>query len=251
MGDRFAFGRIAAATSAAILAMSTLATGAAAHLGESGHVHAPGDSTVHTSSVWCVQFTQDPGAWRPDGVTAVDTSLLEGVSIVFVDCAELLGDHYTIESFAGGSLERTTVNEPTIGMPGRGAAEPGAAGFISAGKWSQHQKQWLARGDRLLTKVTRVNTVRQIRQALGAMQKHMKAETQWLRTNKQRFEPDSCLSRDMALWKKHVGQAQKSLNKMVTAANRGNLAATSSNGRQFARHMTKLEQVYNASVCDF
>lgn len=253
---RLSIRRMALMVMAATLATSTMAGGAAAHIGESGHIHAPGDSSVHTSSVWCVQFTQDPGAWRPDGVTAVDYSLLDGVSIVFVDCADLLDGHYSIESFTGGSLSLTEVNEPIIGQSdgsstGNDRAGPAVASFITADKWARHQKQWLAKGDRLLAKLSRVKTVLQIRQALGAMQKHMKAETQWLRSSKERFEPGSCLAADMQRWKKHVGQAQQSLNKMVSAANKGNIAAARSNGRQYARHVTKLEQVYNTAVCDF
>ena len=256
MGDRTVVGRIAAATAVAVLATSVTATGAAAHLGESGHVHAPGDSSVHTSSVWCVQFTQDPGVWRPDGETAVDGSLLEGVSVVFVDCAELLADHYAIESFADGSLARSTVNEPVIGMPD-GASDAGgtpdadSVSFITAAKWAKHQKAWLAKGDRLANRTQNIQTLRQARKALGALQKHLKAETTWLRENKRRFEPGSCVAVDMALWKKHVGRAQKSLNKAVTAMNRGNVAAMTTQARQSSRSFTKLEQIYNQAVCDF
>jgi hypothetical protein len=247
--------RIALAAAAA-LALSSMASGAAAHLGDSSHIHVPGDSTVPSSSVWCVQFTKDPGVWRPDGVTAVDSSLLEGVSIVFVDCDELLDGYYAIESFAGGSLERTEVNEPVIGMPntqgaGTATSEAPTASYLTAAKWAKHQKQWLAKGDRLAARMLKVRTVRQAKQSLGAMQKHLQAESNWLRTNKRRFEPGSCVAADMNLWKKHVDQARQSLNKAVTAINKGNIAAMSTNARQFNRHWTKLEQVYNAAVCDF
>ena len=254
METRPSLRRIALAASASLLALSSMAGGATAHLGESGHLHAPGDSTVHTSSVWCIQFTRDPGVWRPDGVTAVDAGLLEGVSLVFVDCAELLGGHYVIESFADGSLERTIVNEPVIGMPDIADApgdEASTASFVTADRWAKHQKQWLSKGDRLALRLQKVKTARQARQALGAMQNHLKNEDDWLRANKRRFEPDSCLFRDMELWKKHVGQAKRSLNKSVTAINKGNLVAFNSNARQFGRHWTKLEQLYNAGVCDF
>lgn len=242
------------AMTAAIVALGSMASGGAAHLGDSGHIHVPGDTTTHTSSVWCVQFTRDPGAWRPEGVTAVDSSLLENVSVVFVDCAELLGDNYAIESFAGGQLSRTIVNESVIGQPAE-TSDDAAAGvtgeFITASAWARHQKQWLAKGDRLATRLAKVKTFPQAKKALGAMQHHLRDESQWLQKNKRRFEPDSCLGDDMALWKKHVARAQKSLNKAVTAMNRSNLAAMSTNSRQFGRSWTKLEQVYNAGVCDF
>jgi hypothetical protein len=248
--------RIALTATAAALALSSFGGGAAAHLGDSGHIHAPGDSTVPSSSVWCVQFTQDPGVWRPDGVTAVDASLLEGVSIVFVDCDELLSGYYTIESFAGGSLERTEVNEPVIGMPDGSSTDTAtddtpAVNILTAAGWGKHQKQYLAKGDRLAARMVRAKTVRQARQALGAMQKHLKSESDWLRANKERFEPGSCVSTDKNLWKKHVDQARKSLNKAVSAINKENLAAANTNMRQFLRSWTKLEQVYNAAVCDF
>lgn len=248
--------RFALTATSVALAASLTASGAAAHLGESGHIHAPGDSEVPASSVWCVQFTEDPGVWRPEGVTAVDASLLEGVSVVFLDCDELLAGHYTIESFATGSLERTEVNEPVIGMPDGADADAGSdaasnAAYLTAAQWAKHQKQWLAKGDRLASRVSKAKTIPQARKSLGAMQAHMKDESDWLRANTRRFEPDSCLSGDMSLWKRHIDQARKSLNKAVTAINQGNQAALTTNARQFGRHWTKLEQVYNAAVCDF
>ena len=240
---------------AALLTLGSVPVGVAAHLGDSGHLHVPGDSTTHTSSVWCIQFTQDPGAWRPDGASAVDASLLEGTSLVFMDCAEILDGYYTIESYNGGQVVRTTVNKPVIGMPDP-SDEPTAVGdgevkTITVKAWTKHQKTWLRKGDKLAAKLGKVSTVSQARKALGSLQRYLGAETKWLRKNKARFEPETCVADDMAKWQQRVKQAQKSLSKAVTAMNRGNFAATSTNIRQFSRAWTKVEQIYNIGMCDF
>lgn len=243
---------------AALLTLGFVPAGAAAHLGESGHLHVPGDSSMHTSSVWCVSFTQDPGAWRPEGATAVDPSLMEGTSLVFLDCSEVLDGYYSIESFSSGQLDRTTVGKPVIGMPtasgGEATEVTDAADGIEAmgvGAWTKHQKKWLQKGDKLTARLGKVRTAQQARKALGELQRHLRAEVQWLKQNKGRFDPESCVADDKANWEQRVKQAQKSLNKAVTAINRGNLAATSTNIRQFGRAWTKVEQIYNIGMCDY
>ncbi len=240
---------------AALLALGSVPAGVAAHLGESGHLHVPGDATTHTSSVWCVRFTQDPGVWRPDGESSVDSALMEGTSIIFMDCAEILDGHYTIESYDGGTVSRTTVGEPVIGLPDDSdevttdAADTVQPFTVKA--WTKHQKKWLQKGDKLAARLTKIRTVQQAKRALGSLQRHLRAETQWLRKNKGRFEPESCVADDKAKWEQRVKQAQKSLNKAVTAMNRGNFAATSTNTRQFGRAWTKVEQIYRIGMCDY
>lgn len=255
MGLRTPITRRAVAAIVSAVVLSMMSSAALAHMGDSGHLHVPGDATTPTSSVWCVSFSQDPGTWRPDGETAVDASSMGSVSIIFKDCADILDDHYAIESYADG-FERTVVGEPVIGMPDAADSEASVpserqAPSMTVKAWTKHQKQWLSKGDKLAAQMGKVRTVEQARRALAAFQRHLKAETQWLRKNKRNFEPDSCLADDMSKWQTRVQQAQKSLNKALTAANRGNVAATTTNLRQFARAYTKINQVYNVGMCDF
>lgn len=244
---------------AASLVLSAIPAAVAAHLGESSHVHVPGNSSTLSSAVWCVSFTQDPGAWRPESATSIDASQLDGVRIVFEDCDEILDGYYAIESYSDGAT-RTTVGDPVIrssdsttqsepsATQGGESAKPQA---ITVKAWTKHQKQWLQKGDKLSARLPKANTEQQARRGLGSIQKHILAEMKWLKKNRSRFEPESCLAEDMARWKKRVQQAQKSLNKAITALNRGNLAAASSNARQFGRAWTKVEQIYRVGVCDF
>lgn len=255
MGLRTPFTRRALAAIASALALSLMPTASLAHMGDSGHLHVPGDATTPTSSVWCVSFSQDPGTWRPDGETAVDASSIGSVSIIFKDCADILDGYYAVESYDQG-FERTVVGERAVSL-----AEPSdpvtveepatQVPTMTLKAWTKHEKQWLSKGDKLAAKMSRVRTVAQARSSLVAFQRHLKAETKWLRKHKRDFEPGSCLADDMGRWQKRVKQAQQSLNKAMTAANRGNVAATSTNLRQFSRAYTKIEQVYNVGVCDF
>lgn len=247
----------------AILSCSLMPLAAVAHVGESGHLHVPGDATTPTSSVWCVRFTQDPGAWRPDGETAVDPSLMSGTSIVFLDCADVLASHYTVESYADGQVSRTTVGEPVIGdLPSTTEAATGAdvadgadvndaEQAMTVNAWTQHQKRWLATGDKLGRQLTKVRTPEQARKALGALQRYLGAEMDWLKANKGRFELDTCVAQDKAQWERRVKEAQQSLNKTVTAMNRSSFAAMTTNIRQFGRAWTKVEQIYQIGMCDF
>ena len=255
MMSRHSVLKLIVATMVALLVLASVPIGAAAHLGDSGHIHYPGDSTTPTSAIWCVRFTQDPGAWRPEGETAVDPSLMEGTSVVFIDCDEVLGSHYTIESFADGSLSRETVGEPVIGSPDSSSETAtdtdGDANYITVKAWTKHQKKWLKKGDQLSARLGKARTVQTAKRALGTFQRHLHSESQWLRKNRSRSEPESCLADDRAKWQKRVVQARKSLNKAVTAINHGNIAAANTNIRQFARAWTKVEQVYNIGMCDY
>ncbi len=252
--------RSAVAAMAAILSLGALPVGVFGHLGDSSHLHVPGNSSTPTSAVWCVRFTQDPGAWRPDGETAVDPSLMDGTSLVFVDCAEVLDDYYAIESYGDGQVSRTTVGAPVIGQAVEDVTTDDSAAGADTGDqvtpfsvkaWTKHQKQWLSKGDKLSAQLQRVQTPAQAKKALGDFQRHLGAETKWLKANKARFEPETCVFDDKVRWEQRVKQAQKSLNKTVTAMNRGNIAALRTNIRQFGRAWTKVEQIYNIGMCDF
>ena len=247
-------------TLAAIVALGLVPVGAVAHLGESSHLHVPGDATTPGSAVWCVRFTQDPGVWRPEGQTAVDPSSMGGTSIVFFDCAEILDGHYTIESYEGGQVARATVGEPVLGESSASTRTTDEADTTEATEasqpltvkaWTRHQKQWLAKGDKLAARLGKVRTVEQARTALGALQRFLASETRWLKANKGRFDPDTCVAEDKTRWEQRVKEAQKSLNKAVTAVNRGNIAAANTSIRQFARAWTKVEQIYRIGMCDF
>ncbi len=177
------------------------------------------------------------------------------VVIVFEDCAEILGGRYAVESHEGG-LDRIEVDGSIAGASETADAdadggEAAQKAYISVREWSKHQKKWLAQGDKLVVKIGQVRTLPQLRQTLGAFGKHLRAEVQWLRKNASRFEPGSCLSNDKRKWQNRVLQASKGLNKAVTAMNRGNAAAMTTQLRQFARAWTKVEQRYNVGMCDF
>jgi hypothetical protein len=247
--------RLTVVAIASALVLGTIPTLALAHLGESSHLHVPGNTTTPVSSVWCVAFTEDPGAWRPEGEDAVDASALGAGKIIFKDCDEVLDGHYAIESYADGR-SRTIVGEPVIGETiasdaAATEADEDAAEMMTVKAWTKHEKKWLAKGDKLASRMSRVRTLQQARKALGTFQRHLRTETKWLRKNKDRFEPDTCLADDMIKWQSRVRQAQKSLNKAVTALNRGNAVAVSRNMRQFLRAYTKIEQVYRVGMCDF
>ena len=115
MGLRKPFTRRSLAAIASALALSLMPTASLAHMGDSGHLHVPGDATTPTSSVWCVSFSQDPGTWRPEGETAVDASSIGSVSIIFKDCADILDGYYAIESYDQG-FERTVVGERAVSL---------------------------------------------------------------------------------------------------------------------------------------
>ncbi|MGD8486609.1 MAG: hypothetical protein PVG27_13245 [Chloroflexota bacterium] len=254
MSTRTGILRTGIALVVSMIVISALPAGALAHLGEDGHLHVPGNATTPASSVWCVSFTQDPGVWRPEGATAVEASTLDSVIIVFEDCAEVLGGYYAIESHDGG-LSRTEVGDSVVAA--RDTPDAATTGeevvpaYIGVKAWAKHQKQWLAKGDKLVAKIGNVRTPAQARKALGAFQRHLRDEIAWLRKNASRFEPDSCLADDKRNWQNRVKQANTSLNKAVTAMKRGNAPAMNTQLRQFARAWTKVEQVYNVGMCDF
>ena len=241
------------ASLATILVLTLVPVASLAHLGDSDHIHQPASQTTPTSSVWCVSFTDDPGVWRPEDANVVDLADIPG-RMIFVDCSEVLADDFAVDSFHDGTYARAEyaglVSRPDADEPGT-TVEREAVTYISTASWTKHQRQWLQKGDKLASQLGRADTLSQMRQGLGAMQNHMQDESVWLRQNKARFEPDSCLARDKARWEKQVSEARKSLNKMVTAANRGNLTAVRSHGRQFARAYTKVEQIYSVGACDF
>ena len=145
------------------------------------------------------------------------------------------------------SSDSTTETEPPATQGGENAGAPA----ITVKEWTNHQKKWLQKGDKLNASLSKVKTAQQARRGLGNIQKHFRAETQWLKKSKRRFEPESCLAEDMARWQQRIRQAQRSLNKAITAMNRGNVAALSSNIRQFGRAWTKVEQIYRVGMCDF
>ena len=244
---------LAYASLATILTLTLVPAMSLAHLGDSDHIHQPSSQTTPTSSVWCVSFTDDPGAWRPDDANVVDLANAPG-RMIFLECSEVLADDFAVDSFSDGTYARDEYAGLATQSNAAGsvaAVEPEPASYVTTAAWTKHQRKWLQKGDKLASRLGRANTLSQMRQGLGAMQNHMQDESVWLRKNKDRFEPDSCLARDKARWEKQVAQARKSLNKMVTAANRGNLAAVRSNGRQFTRAYTKVEQIYSVGACDF
>jgi hypothetical protein len=245
--------RLAHATVATIIVLAMAPAWSLAHLGDSDHIHQPADQTTPTSSIWCVSFTDDPGTWRPEDANVVDGADMRG-RMIFVDCSDVLRADFAVDTFSDGSYAREDyaglIRATDGGDPGP-ATEPEAVDGLTAAAWTKHQRKWLQKGDKLAGQLRRANTLAQARKGLGAMQQHLQHESVWLRKNKDRFEPDSCLARDKANWEKRVAQARKSLNKMVTAANQGNLSAVSSHGRQFSRAYTKVEQIYNIGACDF
>lgn len=242
------------------LALSLAAGGTVAHLGDSDHIHKPATHSTAASAVWCVRFTDDPAVWRPEGETSVDAALIEG-RIIFVDCTEVLEGPYSIDAFTGGEFTRFEMTgEPVVPAEadvtppedGDAAIEPADdVEYVAVKAWTQHQRKWLHKGDKLGARLTRARTITQARQGLEAIQRHLKAETAWLRKNADRFEPDSCLERDMATWQTRIKQAQRSLNKAMAAVERGDVVTASSQIRQFGRAWTKVEQIYNVGMCDY
>lgn len=145
-------------------------------------------------------------------------------------------------------IVRLSDRDRAVGDPRRG--ERGAPA-ITVKEWTEHQKKWLPKGNKRNASLSKVKTAQQARRGLGNIQKHFRAETQWLKKSRSRYEPESCLAEDMARWQQRIRQAQKSLNKTITAMDRGNVAALSSNIRQFGRAWTKVEQIYGVGICDF
>jgi hypothetical protein len=238
----------------ALLATTGFSAAAVAHLGETGHIHHPSGDTTASGAVWCIRFTEDPGVWQPDGETSLEASVLGDSRIVFVDCSEIVSDGFAVDARGEDGQHLWTVVPGTelggeeiddvIDQPSEETA------LITVGEWTKHQRRWLQKGDRLAAQLDRARTLQQARRGLANLQRHFKSETKWLRKHADRFEPESCLAEDMAKWKKRVRQAQRSLDKAIGAANRGNFAGFISQSRQFGRAYTKIEQIYNIGMCD-
>jgi hypothetical protein len=122
--------------------------------------------------------------------------------------------------------------------------------YLTSHAWTRHQRQWLHKGDQLVARLGKSQSLTSIRQALGALQRSFRAETLWLRRNASDVEPDSCIARDWADWAKRVKQAQVSLNKTLAALGRLDATAVLTQARQFGRAYNKVQQIYTVGRCE-
>jgi hypothetical protein len=247
---------------AATLGLTALAGGVTAHLGETSHIHDPAQQSTAASAVWCVRFTQDPASWPTDGPSTIAAADLGDTGIILVDCSDVLDGDFAVESFEDGRMVRSEVAQPVLApaserpagveaaAPETTAQAPDEVEYLTSHAWTRHQRQWLHKGDQLVARLGRSQSLTSIRQALGALQRSFRAETLWLRRNASDVEPDSCIARDWADWAKRVKQAQVSLGKTAAALARLDVTAIRTQARQFQLAYNKVQQIYMVGRCE-